>query len=61
MTNERRLADIKGLLEDNKGRLAAGLGPWSLDLSPGLPVPGLCPGLDARDRTRGNPGLGPRL
>ena len=40
----------------------AGLGPWSLGPSPGLPAPGLGPGPDpAWDRAQGSPGLGPRL
>ena len=47
---------------ENKKRLAAGLGPWSLGPSPGLPAPGLGPSPDpAWDRAQGSPGLGPRL
>ena len=57
-----RIRNIKGRLADNKGRLVAGLGSWSLGLSPGLPAPGLGPGPDpAWDRAQGSPGLGPRL
>ena len=56
------MKDNKGQLVDNKGLLAARLGPWSLGQSPGLPWarsqtgsgPGPRPGA-------GSPGLGPRL
>ena len=57
-----RMRDIKERLADNKGRLVAGLGPWSLGPSPGLPAPGLGPGPDpAWGLAQRSPGPGPRL